>query len=577
MFSTTTKLKSKLNFADLIAKNQGRYGDGTAFGSYDWGQAGSYLGGGLSSGRLCLDDDLGKWAGTGGSCTKLKTAQDFSWLSKLPSPIGYSFGEKNYTRDVQTKVVPNDPLFQPQKKENNTGEKVLKKGLGFALGALTGGTIQSNDDDEVTWQWYMPEIGMTPMGKDSVWDTFDANKPNTVVAVIDSGLDLKHPDRPSHLWRNTGEIPGNKKDDDNNGYVDDIHGWNFLNETADVQDDYGHGTFVAGIIAAATNNGKGIAGINPGAQIMSLKVTGRDRLATSLSIYRAIRYAVDNGAAVINISLGRNAVSKLEQIGINYAWSMGCLVVVSSGNQGGMVAEYGPPGVPRSFSVGATDEDDEKRGTSNIGRTVVMVAPGENIYSLSSSTGKRDGRIMPAGDSEYHTLSGTSFSSPMVAAIASLKWAQQPELTNRQLANLLMSTARDVQKKGWDVRTGAGILDGRAVMKTDGTRAVGVRITDLVIGRNKRKKILWMDLYGVISGPVKSYTVYAAKGRKPDKKDFKKVLGPTSREVDNNILCRLSTDTFGKRGWTFRIDAKLPNGKTRSVTMGFDKEGKVYK
>ncbi|WP_147820642.1 S8 family peptidase [Salidesulfovibrio onnuriiensis] len=491
---------------------------------------------------------------------------------KVSPHVQSVFMEQNLNRDVQTAVVPDDPLFAPRKEDSSAGS-MLKQGLSFTMG-LFGVGGQSSTEKEATWQWYMPVIGMRPMGQGSAWDVFDGAKPNTVVAVIDSGLDLKHPDRPRYLWTNEDEIPGNGIDDDNNGYVDDVNGWNFLNETPNVQDDYGHGSFVTGIIAAATNNGRGMAGINPGAQIMTLKVTGRDGLAKSLNVYRAVRYAVDNGARVINISLGRNKVSRLEQIGINYAWSMGCLVVVAAGNQAGRISEYGPPGVPRALCVAATDFDDKRRGTSNLGRTVVLAAPGEGIYSLSSSTGKHDGRIMPMGDTEYHTLNGTSFSAPMVAAVASLKWAAQPALTNRQMANLLMATARDLNEAGWDVRTGAGMLDARAAMQADGTQAMGVRITDLIVGRTRRT-IDWVDLYGVVSGPVKDFTVAVASEQNPDEGDYKTVYSSSGREVDNGLLCRIPGNMIGKQRWTFRLTARGKDGSVRSVAMGFDKDGQV--
>lgn len=504
--------------------------------------------------------------------------RDFSGLEKIDDSFKVTphlsavFGEQNLNRDVQTTVVPNDPLFAPKNEDKSAGS-MLKQGLSFTMGlfGVGGGTTT---ETEATWQWYMPVIGMKPVGQGSAWDIYDGVRANTVVAVIDSGLDLKHPDRPRHLWTNEDEIPGNKVDDDNNGYVDDVSGWNFLNETPDIQDDYGHGSFVTGIIAAATDNGRGMAGINPGARIMTLKVTGRDGLAKSLNIYRAIRYAVDNGARVINISLGRNKVSRLEQVGINYAWNMGCLVVVAAGNQAGMISEYGPPGVPRALCVAATDFDNKRRGTSNLGRTVVIAAPGEGIYSLSSSTGKRDGRIMPMGDSEYHTLDGTSFSAPMMAGVASLKWALQPELTNRQMANLLMATARDLNEAGWDVRTGAGMLDARAVMEGDAKQALGVRITDLIIGRSRRT-IDWMDLYGVVSGPVKGFTVAVASERNPDDQDYQVVYSSEGIPVDNGLLCRIPGDMIGKHRWTFRLTVRGQDGSVKVVDMGFDKDGKV--
>ena len=381
--------------------------------------------------------------------------------------VGVIFIESNLWRKIQEKevaVVPNDPLYLKRGVVGKKLSKVVKGigtilkigGFGFGVGPVSVGSPL----DEARDQWGLPKVGFTPLTDPaSAWNIEDGSRKNVVVAVIDSGLDMTHVDGPRYFWTNPGEIPGNKIDDDGNGYIDDIHGWNFVSENNNLRDDNGHGTFVTGIIAAKTNNGEGIAGINPGAQIMVLKAADRDGESQSLSIYRAIRYAADNGAMVINISLGKKGVSRLEQLGVNYAHARGCVVVVAAGNQGNPIEECGPSGLRRAFSIAAIDMNGKRRVNSNYGANVALAAPGESIYSLTSKFGKRDGQITPLLPTKYHRLSGTSFSAPFVAGTASLLLAKNPRLTNKEIEDIMLETATDMRTEGWDVYTGTGLLD----------------------------------------------------------------------------------------------------------------------
>ncbi len=495
-------------------------------------------------------------------------------ISIMHVPTGLfvnSFGENNLLRDPQgPKGYPNDPHYRGV--EESTTTSLAKKGLSALFGAVGVGIEEP--EWAANYQWGLPAIGLRPLGKNSGWDIYDGRDPNVVVAIIDSGLDLQHPDGPTYLWTNEDEIPDNGKDDDGNGYVDDIHGWNFIAENNRLQDDYGHGTFVAGIIAAKTNNGIGIAGVNPGARIMPLKVSDEKGKASSLSIYRAIRYSVDNGARIINISLGREGISKLEQLGLNYAWNMGCLVVVAAGNQAGSIGKHGPAGLAHAFSVASIDVDGNWRNTSNSGRTVAIAAPGEAIYSLSAADGKMDGSMLPFTETEYHRLHGTSFASPYVAGTASLVWAKHPDLNNRQLANLLLETARDSSKKGWDDRTGAGMVNARAALEYGNRPMAAVRITDLRLHK-QNNNILWADLYGVIDGPVESYTVSLAERTKSGAGKFIPVYGPAATMVDDSFICRIPGQLLKGKQWSFRITAVTEDGRTKQVKMSFDLDGDI--
>lgn len=483
-----------------------------------------------------------------------------------------AFNEDNLSRLVQgtDQVGPNDPLFAKKGSEVKKAASGLAKGLGSIFKIRKGPGIDLGEaPGESTAppnQWGLHKVGFALRADSrSAWNIEDGSRKNVVVAVIDSGLDLTHVDGPAFLWTNSGEIPDNNIDDDGNGYVDDIHGWNFVGENNDITDYYGHGTFVTGIIAAKTNNGEGIAGINPGAQIMTLKAANKSGTARSLAIYRAIRYAVDNGARMINISLAGKGISRLEQIAVNYAYAQGCLVVISAGNQGRDVAKYGPPALRRAFSVAAINVDGKRRDTANYGANVAMTAPGEHIYSLTAKEGKKDGRIAPKFPTQYHTLSGTSFSAPIVAGTASLIWAKYPHLTNRQVEDILLNSAEDMDRKGWDRYNGAGLLNASKALGGEEADRLTVRFTE-VFANKEKKKIASLDVYGIVRGNLDNYVVELGKGKKPDK--WKQVFGPSGESAEYNHICRIENEMLQKGWeWTVRITAKSKSGETKTASL----------
>ncbi|HIK42052.1 MAG TPA: S8 family serine peptidase [Thermoleptolyngbya sp. M55_K2018_002] len=254
---------------------------------------------------------------------------------------------------------------------------------------------------------------------------------NVVVAVVDTGVDYTHSDLDANIWRNTREIAGNGIDDDGNGFVDDVRGWNFANGNNNPMDVNGHGTHVAGTIAAE-NNGTGITGVAYNAQIMPVKVLGDDGSGTNLSVARGIRYAADNGANVINLSLGGGYSSDIESA-IAHAVSRGAIVVMAAGNEGAarpsnpasLAIQYG-------VSVGAIDSSGNLASFSNRAgtdsRMQHVVAPGVNI--LSTRPGGR-----------YQSLNGTSMATPHVAGVVALMRQANPNLTDAQVRQILTSSA----------------------------------------------------------------------------------------------------------------------------------------
>lgn len=312
--------------------------------------------------------------------------------------------------------------------------------------------------DDPAWprQWSLAQIGLP-----AAWSV-TAGSAAVVIGLVDSGMTLTHPDLAAKVWVNAGEIPGNGVDDDGNGKVDDVNGWHFFHqwtpdgyvsgENAVVWDDFGHGTHVAGIAAAATNNGVGVAGASWGARVMPVKVLDQSGNGWYSDIAAGIIYAADNGARIINLSLGGAAASATLCEAVRYAYdTRGALVVAASGNTGGAV-DY-PAACADVLAVAATDRTDQRATFSNYGPEVDLAAPGVEIYST-----------WPWLDG-YFTKSGTSMAAPHVSGVAALVWSHWPDWTNAAVSQQITVTALDVEAAGWDPLTGWGRLDAAAALE----------------------------------------------------------------------------------------------------------------
>lgn len=253
-----------------------------------------------------------------------------------------------------------------------------------------------------------------------------------IVAVVDSGVDFHHPELASQLWVNPGELPGNGRDDDRDGIADNIYGANFINNSGNVFDDAGHGTHVSGIIAAAANNGNGGVGLAPGAKIMALKVLDSSGNGSLNAAVKAIRFAVDNGAKVINASWTMSIGSPSLQSAISYAASKNVVFVTAAGNEktnNDVVPSY--PGAyhySNVLTVAAVDTNGKLADFSNYGQnTVDIAAPGVGI--LSSVPGA------------YDSWDGSSMASPYVAATAALIASLRPDFSAAQIVSQIKNTA----------------------------------------------------------------------------------------------------------------------------------------
>jgi serine protease len=308
-------------------------------------------------------------------------------------------------------------------------------------------TAVPNDPSYVT-QWHLAKIGAS-----NAWNSFSTGS-NVVIAIVDDAVDRTHPDLAANLWVNTSEIAGNGIDDDQNGFVDDINGWNFAdndNNPNPLNASFDHGTHVAGISSAATNNGVGVSGMGFSAKIMAIKTTKTPGVISFG--YSGIVYAADNGADIINCSWGGTGSSITALEIINYALSRGSIIVAAAGNSNSSAPLY-PAAYPGVVSVASTNSSDVKSSFSSYNASVTVSAPGSNIYST-----------LPGNT--YGYKSGTSMAAPLVSGLLSLMRALNPNIPNSAMVNCLTSTAVNIDALNpvFVGQLGAGRINADAAMQ----------------------------------------------------------------------------------------------------------------
>ncbi|CAN7616051.1 S8 family serine peptidase [Bradyrhizobium sp. LjRoot220] len=323
-------------------------------------------------------------------------------------------------------------------------------------------------------QWALQRIGFDA-SPNSAWRLVRRDAKPVIVAVIDTGLDWNHKNISwDNIWRNPKEIPDNGIDDDGNGFVDDVVGWDFFERGNKPWDHDGHGTFVSGIIAGRWDDKEGVAGINPFVRLMILKGINNFGHSRGSYLAEAITYAADNGARVINLSVGGKHISEVAQAAIDYAYSKGVVIVAAAGNEAADIRTYGVAASDKVITVASTGFDDERAVFSNWGK-VSVAAPGIDVLSLRArrtdimlgviGVKYTAGEAYVGPDKRHYRASGTSFSAPLVAGVASLMIANDPNLTNKQVMAIIKSTARDAGTPGVDQYTGYGIVDAVAALK----------------------------------------------------------------------------------------------------------------
>lgn len=289
-------------------------------------------------------------------------------------------------------------------------------------------TAVTPNDPLLSQQYSLADNALSAIGAPSAW-TKTTGSTSTVIAVIDGGIDLAHEDLRDKIWVNSDETAGNGIDDDHNGFVDDVHGWDFVsNQPAATPHD--HGTHVAGIAAATSNNGVGVTGLNWQARVMSVRVLSSGGVGREEWIARGIEYAAANGASVINLSIV-GPPSNVLLAAIENAYAAGATVVAAVGNNRSDTSSRPVypacatiNGTDLVLGVAATDNQGKPASFSSYGACADIAAPGSSIISTTTKN-------------RYRSMSGTSMSAPLAAGAASLYLALQPGASPAQVISAL--------------------------------------------------------------------------------------------------------------------------------------------
>lgn len=317
-------------------------------------------------------------------------------LRRFARDPAIEYVEPNY--EITLDAIPNDPRFPELYGMRNTGQ--------------TGGTPGA-------------DIKAT-----NAWDVFTGD-PNIKIGIIDTGVDYNHPDLAANVWTNPGEIPGNNVDDDGNGYVDDVHGYDFANNDGDPFDDNGHGSHCAGTIAGVGNNNVGVTGVNWNAKVIGIKFLSASGSGSTAGAIAGVEYAIEVGCRLTSNSWGGGGFSQALLDVINEAGAAGQLFVAAAGNSSANTDTS--PHYPSAYdspyivSVAATDHNDNLASFSNYGATTVdLAAPGVSILSCQPGGG-------------YQLLSGTSMATPHVAGVVGLAMGRFPAATPLFIKQLLLA------------------------------------------------------------------------------------------------------------------------------------------
>ena len=308
-------------------------------------------------------------------------------------------------------------------------------------------------------QWYVNDGAFADIRLPAAWD-IERGDTSVVIAIMDTGIDTGHPDLATKIWHNPGEIAGNAIDDDGNGLVDDAEGWDFGTDDADPRPEYTadasgidvgfHGTFCAGIAAAATDNAIGIGGAGWHCRLMPLKVSHPDSGLFSSAIASAFVYAVEEGASIISMSFGGPGdpgVPEFFQALVDMATAAGVVCVAAAGNDGVDIPVY-PAACDDVLAVAATTDANTRADFSNFGPWVDVAAPGSLMWSTicDNYTFTELDQIIYIyfflwdGESPYMYGDGTSFACPLTAGVCGLVRARFPSLTPRQVAQHIVTT-----------------------------------------------------------------------------------------------------------------------------------------
>lgn len=321
-----------------------------------------------------------------------------------------------------------------------------------------------------SWQQPYEDLwGLHRIHAPEAWDRTAGE--GVLVAVVDTGIDRTHADIASNVWKNAKEIPNNGIDDDGNGYIDDVYGWNFNQSSADVRDVIGHGTHVAGTIAAAGNNGLGVVGVAWKAKVMALSVYSAPGFSTEEEFAPAILYAVHNGADVLTLAVHSYGKTQSVQEAIDYARALGVVVVAAGELRLNSVTVLDALAQRNAIIAAAEAPDGGLSGSSVLSNRTDIIAPGEDILSLRAA-GTNAGTAVGTG---YTRMSGTSMAAAHVAGMSALVLAAHPEYSNDDVRQVIRAYGSGRNDPGTEFPGGVGAADADAAIQ--GTDLLEARIT----------------------------------------------------------------------------------------------------
>ncbi len=420
------------------------------------------------------------------------------------------------TSEISTSDFSNDPLSNDLWAFNNTGQ--------------TGGVTDADIDLPEAW-------------------TVSQGDSNQVIAVIDTGIDASHPDLQSNIWTNQGEIPGNGVDDDGNGFIDDVNGYNFAYNIGNTFDDEGHGTHVAGTIAATSNNSIGVAGVAPNTQLMAVKFLdsqGRGSIAGAIQSISYVTMMKQRGVPIVatNNSWGGGAFSSELRNAIASSGNEGITFVAAAGNEN--MDNDAAPQFPASYdltniiSLAASTDQDLPASFSNWGRTTVDVyAPGDSILSTIPNGG-------------YGYKSGTSMATPQVAGQVALLAAVQPDASPEFYKSIIVGTVDPIDQRGRRTDAGGRINVARSLgLETDPDPAPDSPSLSVTATRRRQIDLVWQNN----GQDVESFRVFVST----DNQRWTRagVLPATARSY---TIRGLDSDTQ----YFVRVNARGPGGFARS-------------
>ncbi len=425
----------------------------------------------------------------------------FAAVAEYSKSSAVEFVQPNYK--VKTQFIPNDPYYHSQG---------------------SWGQQSTSGDYQDLW-------GLKKIQLEQAWDVTQGQ--GVTVAVVDTGVDYTHPDIAANIWTNSREIPNNGVDDDGNGYVDDVRGWNFSSSNNDPIDGFGHGTHVAGTIAAVGNNNLGVIGVAPQAKVMPVKGFDDSGSGYISNLAQGIIYAASNGASVINNSWGCYQPCPSNPIvenAVTIASGMGSVVVFAAGNFQGDTVFWSPQNMSETITVGGSDPLDQWADSisSNYGLLVDVAAPAGgtryglenggsawNVLSLSKIGSVLEQQfnlnIVSPG---YMRLAGTSMATPHVAGLAALVLATHPNFTPEEVRRVLRFSADPIRTPS--------VYFPKIAPRVNAFRALGVnsvlsaKITAPRSANTFSPEIGSITIRGTAAGPgFNHYQLFYGHGPKP--------------------------------------------------------------